>query len=59
MEIHPAHFQRLSAVPVTKKSKVANLYEAGREYVEQEAADVARCSPCTEARAFVAWKRWI
>jgi hypothetical protein len=39
MEIHPAQFQRLPAVPVTKKSKVPNLYEAGREYVEQEAAD--------------------
>ena len=29
----------LPAVPVTKKSKVPNLYEAGGEYVEQEAAD--------------------
>ena len=32
-------FQRLTAVPVTKKSKVPNLDEAGREYMEQEAAD--------------------
>ena len=42
MEIHPAPFQRLPAVPATKKSKVPNLYEAGREYVEQEAADELR-----------------
>ena len=53
MEIHPAQFQRLPAVPVTKKSKVPNLYEAGREYVEQEAADELRGLKSHRAAAVV------
>jgi hypothetical protein len=32
--MHPAQFQRLSAVAVTKKSKVSDLDEAGRQYVK-------------------------
>jgi hypothetical protein len=38
-EMHPAQFQRLSAVPVSKKSKVPDLDEAGRQGMEQETAD--------------------
>jgi hypothetical protein len=35
----PAQIQRLLAVPVGKKSKVADLHEARRQDEEQEAAD--------------------
>jgi len=53
MEIHPAPFQRLPAVPVTKKSKVTNLHEARRENVEQEAADELRDLKSHRAAAVV------
>ena len=49
----PAQVQRPAAVPVTKKSKVPNLDEAGREYVEQEAADELRGLKSHRAAAVV------
>jgi hypothetical protein len=38
-EMNPAEGQRLTAVAVGEQSEVANLYETGRQHVEQEAAD--------------------
>ena len=39
VEMEPAQGQRLTAVAVGKQPEVANLYEAWRQHMEQEAAD--------------------